>query len=325
MRRRPQRLRPVPFIRCLCAALVLAVAGCATRSDRVGAPAPVAVKVADGVYMLPGVPGEVDTDTQGRIGNAGFIVGDSGVIAVDAGTSYQHGLALLGAIAKVTDLPIRLVLVTHTRQEFLFGAAAFRERGIPVHMHRKAAELMAARCDNCLKTLKRVLGEEAMRGTVMFSPDQVFDAGPTLTLIGRPVQVLHYGHSSGPGDIAVLDPRSGVLFAGGLVDHLRIPDVQDSELPGWRLALTALRGLGLQRVVPGHGPVAPADSLDTVQRYLDQLEARVLESLRSGASLSEVPDRAVLPEFKDWDQIDIVHRRNASVLFVRMERDQMFK
>jgi hypothetical protein len=192
---------------------------------------------------------------------------------------------------------------------------------------------MASRCDGCLKTLKRVLGEDEMRGTTMFKPDQVFDAGfdagfdktPLLNLIGRPVQVLYFGHSSGPGDIAVLDTNSGVLFAGALVDHLRIPDVQDSELPAWHAALKQLSALPLQRIVPGHGPAASADGIATVQRYLTQLEARVLELLRSGAALSDVPDAADLAGFKGWDQYDIIHRRNASVLFVRMEREQMFK
>ena len=310
-------------------ALALLAAGCAAPPAAVGPAAPVALKLADGVYMLQGAAGEADTGTLGRVGNAGFIVGDSGVIAIDTGVSYRHGVALLQAIAKVTDKPVRLALVTQTHQEFLFGAAAFHERGIPIHMHRKNAELMAARCDNCLKTLKRVLGNDEMRGTTMFKPDAVFDAGvdetPLQNLIGRPVQVLYFGHSSGPGDIAVLDARSGVLFAGALVDHLRIPDVQDAELPAWHAALKQLSALPLQYIVPGHGPAASADSIETVQRYLTQLEARVLELLRSGAALSDVPDAAELPAFKHWDQYDIVHRRNASVLFVRMEREQMFK
>jgi glyoxylase-like metal-dependent hydrolase (beta-lactamase superfamily II) len=314
-----------PFVGILLTALAVLATGCSTPAAVGTVQEPTALQVADGVYMLRGVNGEPDADTLGRVGNAGFIVGDSGVIAIDTGVSYRHGVALLKAIRRVTDLPVRLALVTQTHQEFLFGSAAYRELGIPIHMHRKTAELMASRCENCLKTLKRVLGEEEMRGTTMFKPDQVFDDAPLLTLIGRPVQVLYFGHSSGPGDIAVLDRRSGVLFAGGLVDHLRIPDVQDGELPAWHAALKALRALPLRSVVPGHGPVASVDSMQAVQRYLTQLETRVLELLRAGAALSDVPDSAGLPQFKDWDQYDIIHRRNASVLFVRMEREQMFK
>ena len=283
------------------------------------------VEVAAGVYMVQGAPGEVDTDNLGRIGNAGFIVGDTGVVAIDTGTSYRHGLALLAAIRRVTDKPVLLALITHTRQEFLFGATAFREQAIPIHMHRKAAGLMQARCERCLKTLKQVLGDDAMRGTAMFKPDQEYAQSHSIGRIGRRVQVLYYGHSSGPGDVAVLDVQSGVLFAGGLLDELRIPDVQDSDLDGWTHALQALRNLSIKVVVPGHGPVASVKVIDSVDRYLAQLQARALALLRSGAALSEVPAATVLPEFVLWDQYETIHRRNASILFVRFERDQMFK
>lgn len=287
--------------------------------------APHATEVGRGVYMMQGAPGEVDEDNLGRVGNAGFIVGDSGVVAIDTGTSYRHGVALLAAIERVTTKPIRLAIVTHTRQEFLFGAAAYRERGIPLHMHRKAAALMAARCESCLKTLKRVLGEQAMAGTVMWKPDVEFDAAHQVDAIGRPLRVLYYGHSSGPGDIAVFDPQSGVLFAGGLLDWRRIPDVQDGDLPAWKKALAALRGLRPKAVVPGHGPPATVRAIDATERYLTQLEARLLELLKKGAPLSAVPDSAVLGEFKQWDQADTIHRRNASVIFVRLERRQLFE
>lgn len=300
-------------------------AGCTTTGDRGSNSVPHAVEVARGVYMLPGAPGEVDAITLGRNGNAGFIVGPDGVLAIDTGTSYAHGKLLLAEIARVTPKPVRQVLITHTRQEFLFGALAYRERGVPIGMHRQAAQLMAARCENCLKTLRRVLGEDAMRGTAMFKPDLVFDAGFDLDLIGRPVRVLYFGHSSGPGDIAVLDAATNVLFAGGLLDWKRIPDIQDCDLDGWRRALATLRSMPLAAIVPGHGPVAGRDAVEAIERYLTQLESRVLELLKGGAALSEVADAATLPEFQDWDQYDTVHRRNASVLFVRKERQQMFE
>lgn len=301
---------------------LLVVSACASI-DPEASPQP--LEVAPGVYLVRGAPGEVGPENRGRVGNAGFIVGDSGVIAIETGTSYRHGQALLKAIARVTDKPVRLAIVTHTRQEFLFGAAAFRERGIAVHMHRKAADLMAARCDTCLKTLRRVLGDDEMRGTSMWQPDVRFEATHMLMDAGRPVRVLSFEHSSGPGYVAVLDERTGTLFAGGLADHERIPDVQDSDLKGWRSALAALKALQPQRVVPGHGPPATSAALVATERYLAQLEARLLELLNAGAALSEVADRTTLPEFGRWDQYDTIHRRNASVLFVRFERELLFK
>jgi glyoxylase-like metal-dependent hydrolase (beta-lactamase superfamily II) len=315
--------------------VLITMAGCATATrprdaviDTARDEAPSAVQVADGVFILQGAPGEADTSNLGRIGNAGFIVGDTGVVAIDTGTSYHHGVALLVAIRRVTEKPVRLALITHARQEFLFGASAYREQGIPVHMHRKAAGLMQSRCERCLKTLNEVLGTETMQGTEMFKPDQEFEHSHDIDVIGRRIQVLYYGHSSGPGDVAVLDEQSGVLFVGGLLDHLRIPDVQDSDLEGWTRALQALRGLPIKAIVPGHGPVASVDAVDTItalERYLVQLRARVRELLRADTALSEVPARTALPAFARWDRYDTIHRRNASVLFVRFERELLFK
>ena len=307
----------------LVAALALTATGCAAPS---AAPAPgVAVEVAAGVYMVPGSGGEPDADNLGRIGNAGFIVGESAVVAIDTGTSYAHGTALLAAIRRVTDKPVRLALITHTRQEFLFGAAAYREQGIPVAMHTKAATLMSSRCESCLKTLRRVLGDEAMRGTVMFKPDQTFDATHRVdTLTERPLRVLYFDHSSGPGDIAVFDARSGVLFAGGLIDRGRIPDVADSDLPGWRRALQALHKLAPKAVVPGHGPAGTERSIDDAERYLAQLEARVHALMKADTPLSQIADAASLPDFKSWDQYETTHRRNASIVFLRIERELLF-
>jgi len=279
-----------------------------------------AVEVEAGVYLLPGQPGQPTAANAGRIGNAGFIVGRSGVMVIDTGTSHRHGQVLLAAVAQVTPLPVRLALVTHVRQEFVFGASAFQARGIPVHMQRDAAALMAARCEGCLKAMRAELGEETMRDTRVFKPDQLFDETHVVESIGRPVLVQHHGHASGPGDSSAFDVRSGTLFAGGLLDNKRIPDIQDSQLDGWRQALGGLRSLRLSTIVPGHGPAAGPELIASNERYLAQLERRCAVLLKEGAALSEVPDAAALPEFSRWDQYDTVHRRNASIMFLRLER-----
>jgi glyoxylase-like metal-dependent hydrolase (beta-lactamase superfamily II) len=319
-----RRRRSTP--RWLATGLLAAGVALAVRAAEPPVVAP--IELAAGVYMLPGSGGEPDSRNLGRVGNAGFIVGRTGVLAIDTGTSYLHGRALLTAIRSVTDQPVRLVLVTHARQEFLFGAAAFREQGIPIAMQQAAAGLMASRCETCLRTLRTTLGEDAMRGTTMFVPDRAF-ADPleidAAVLIGRPIQVLHFGHSSGPGDIAVYDPRTRTLFAGGLLDAQRIPDVIDSDLVRWGEALRTLQALPVEVIVPGHGPSGSKRVITLVERYLDQLTTRVRALLKAGAPLSEVPDSTALPDFASWDQYDTVHRRNAALVYLRYEREQLIK
>lgn len=308
--------------------LAVLVGWAAVAARAAEAPVAAPIELAAGVYMLPGSGGEPDPANLGRVGNAGFVVGRTGVLAIDTGTSYLHGRALLAAIRSVTDQPVRLALVTHTRQEFLFGGAAFRELGIPIAMQQTAAALMAARCEGCLKTLRSTLGEDAMRGTAMYKPDIVFTDPLEIdaaALIGRPIQVLYFGHASGPGDIAVYDPRSRTLFGGGLLDARRIPDVFDSDLPRWNDALRTLQALPIEVVVPGHGPAGSKRTITQVERYLEQLTARARALVAAGAPLSEVPDATALPEFASWDQYDTVHRRNAAIVYLRYEREQLIK
>ncbi|WP_338414449.1 MBL fold metallo-hydrolase [uncultured Sphaerotilus sp.] len=304
--------------------------GCATGPAATGDE--VAREVADGVFLLPGVRGEIGPDTRGRIGNAGFIVGPGGVIAIDSGTSHRHGLARLAAIRRVTAQPLRALVLTQARQEFLFGATAFQAAGVPVVMHRDAMRLMTGRCEGCLKTLHQLLGAGEMADTRVPQIERVVtdaevDAGTALPDIGRPVRLLAPPPgrlAASPGHLAVLDTRTGTLFAGALLDAGTIPDVQDADLAGWHAALAELRALPLRQAIPGHGPAAPATTLiDRVERYLTQLAQRTAALLAAGVPLSEVADATELPDFAGDDHYDTTHRRNASIVFLRQERALM--
>jgi glyoxylase-like metal-dependent hydrolase (beta-lactamase superfamily II) len=283
--------------------------------------------VAPGVWMARGSGGEVDPANRGRIGNAAVIAGPRGALVIDSGVSRRHGQALLEAARRVVTQPLRALLLTHVRQEAVFGAAAFQDAGLPVAMHPAAARLMRARCEGCLKTLQRVLGAAEMAGSRVVVPDRLVEAGDAAlgALIGRPLRLLAFGpqaQSSGPGDLAVWDEASGTLVAGGLLDAETVPDVQDADFAGWRQALAALAHLpGLRQIVPGHGPLAPPVQIGRIAAYLDALEARTAALLAAGTPLSEVADATDLPAFAAWDQYDTVHRRNASIVYLRQERE----
>ncbi len=284
----------------------------------------VLTQAAPGVYVAQGAKGSADAANLGRIGNAGFIVGTEGVVAIDTGTSFAQGVALLQAIVRITDRPVRAVIVTHARQEFLFGAAAYQAQNIPVFMQRRAVGLMRSRCEHCLENLRKLLGDTPMIGSRVVTPDREFDHAEVLALAGRPIELLYFGHSSGPGATAVFDSETRTLFAGGLIDYQRVPDVQDADLDGWQKALEQMQKMQIDCVVPGHGGIAPANAITETGHYLSALHARIIRLLQEGVALSDVPNAATLPEFAHWDQYDPIHRRNASILFVRYERDNLF-
>lgn len=277
--------------------------------------------VADGVRAWIGRPGEIGPANRGRVGNGAVFHGPQGAVVVNAGVSAAEGRERLAALERLGIGPVRALVLTHAHQEYIFGAVAFRRAGVPIHMHRQAAQLMAARCDRCLQRLRETLGETEMAGTERIEPDQVFDGERrVLDLIGRPLELRTWGQSSGPGDTAVWDPQRRVLVTGGLVDSRTIPDLQDADSPAWTEALHALRTLAPARIIAAHGPVSDAGAIDATGQYLRALDQRVAGLLEAGRPLSEVADAATLDAYAGWDGYDTTHRRNASVVYLRQER-----
>jgi glyoxylase-like metal-dependent hydrolase (beta-lactamase superfamily II) len=281
-------------------------------------------KIDEGVYASIGAMGEVTPANLGRIGNAGFIVGTKGVLAIDAGVSHEHGKALVAAIKQVSNQPVKVLLVTHTMQEFLFGSTAFQAQGTQLWMHTRAADLMKQRCNNCLKNLNAALGEQAMRQSKVPTPDRVFsDASVSAELsemIGRNIRVLYFGASSGPGDVAVYDEQTGVLFAGGFVESGRVPNLLDGDMQGWTKALAELQALKPKHVIAGHGPISDASVIASTARYLSELEVAVAEIVNKGTGLADASNQVPLSNFQSWDQYALLHPQNVHRTYLRLER-----
>jgi glyoxylase-like metal-dependent hydrolase (beta-lactamase superfamily II) len=275
-------------------------------------------QVADGIYAFIGDAAEISAANRGFVGNSGFIVGPAGVTVIDTGSSYRHGRRMLEAIARVTDKPVELVIVTHAVQEFLFGNAAFAERGIAILAHPETTKLMKARCDHCLENLKPVLGAE-LGGTRLVLPERQVDTTTTIDAGGRSLELIYLGWASTPGDLAVFDAQSGALFAGGLVSVGRIPDIRDSDFDGWKRALMRLEEIKPTRVVPGHGPVSGAAAIAETAAYLDALDNVVKARYAESSSLMDAVENATLPAYRAWSLYTTTHRQNALHRYLQLE------
>lgn len=281
------------------------------------------VRVADGVYAFIGDPGEVDAANRGRVGNTGFIVGPTGVTVVDTGVSVERGREILSAVARVTDRPVRLAIVTHALQEFLFGNAAFDERGIPLLAHRDTVRLMRERCATCLDRLKAVLGEEAMRGTTLVYPGREIETSTTLDVGGRRIDLVHLGWGATPGDLVVIDHSTGTAFAGALVTVRRVPSLHDARFAGWIEALDTLATMPLRTIVPSYGPPAGPSAILDVRGYLTALDREVRRAYDDGQSLLDATTTIDLPSYRAWATYATTHSRNVHFRYLDLEQSEL--
>jgi glyoxylase-like metal-dependent hydrolase (beta-lactamase superfamily II) len=280
------------------------------------------VMVAADVYALLGSGGEVTPENGGRTANVAFVVGSRGVVVVNTGISYREGEDIIAAVQSVSKRPILLAILTHPGQEAIFGAAAFQARGIPVLAHRGNAELIAARCETCLRNLRSTLGEDRMAGTRVVEPDRLIAGDETLDLIGRPLRLIAPPWSSAPGAIAVFDEMTSTLIAGSLVSIHRIPDLRDANPKAWRDALVNIESTQCRHLVPGYGAIGSCADVAAFGHYFAELESCVGALLKQGVSLAELRNHCDLPQFARWDQYETLHPQNANRTYLRLEHSQ---
>jgi glyoxylase-like metal-dependent hydrolase (beta-lactamase superfamily II) len=278
----------------------------------------VAQRIAPDIYAFIGEGSEASASNRGFAANSGFIVGASGVTVIDTGSTRRHGERMLEVIAGVTRKPVELVINTHAVQEFIFGNAAFQDAGISILAHRETAALMRTRCHHCLEGLRPLLGDE-LGGTTLVLPQRLINNGAIIHSGGRPLELLHFGWASTPGDIAVFDRTSGTLFAGGLVVSGRVPDIRDCDFDGWLDALEQLKRWPIAQIVPGFGPAGGPEIVAGTERYLRDLDARIRMLYARSTSLLESVEQADLPAYGAWKLYSGLQRRNAQHRFLQLE------
>ncbi len=249
-------------------------------------------RIAEGTWLLEGSTENFSSANGGNVVNSAFIVTDAGVVVIDTGPSRRYGESLRRAIARVTERPVVLVFNTHHHPDHVLGNQAFAD--VPIAALPGTTELLRQQGDAMAENMYRLVGDW-MRGTEVRLPDQAVQAG-TRTVGGHPLRLLALrGHTG--ADLAILDARTGVLFASDLVFYQRALTTPNSPgLEVWLDDLRQLQALPWKHLVPGHGPgTEDAAAFEQMRDYLGWLDGLLREGAAQGADMNELI-RAPIPE-----------------------------
>src|SRR3954452_22458474 len=144
---------------------------------------------------------------EGGGGNSGVIVGQKGVVVVDAKTTAAGGKELLDQIAKITPKPVTTVILTHSDGDHVNGLAAFPS-GIKVIAH-----------ENNKKEQEAALAKGG-RGAPPpdHLPNQLVTGNKeSLRVGGISLELYHWGQAHTSGDLVVLLPQQRVVFTGDII------------------------------------------------------------------------------------------------------------
>jgi len=276
-------------------------------------------EIAAGIFVYKGHSGPASASNQARLANIALVEGPNGAIVWNTGVSHRHGQLLISAMLSQIDVPIRSAVISHAYQDVLFGWSAFSEIDIDVLMHQSAVTLMHKRCQGCIDRLTELLGPEKMIGTELAEPSTIITGPVMITSIGRRLQILDAGFTSGPNDLMLFDEQTSTLFAGGAVMTDTIIEVRDGRIESWIDALKSLSDLPIELIVPDYGDIGDKHSVEATVAYLQGLQDQVSALLKRGVTLSDAVENAAMPEYKDWPGYEEHHGRNVHQLYLNME------
>ena len=241
--------------------------------------------------------------------NSGIIVGDDSVMVVDAQATPALAGDVIARVAKVTDKPIKYVLLTHYHAARVLGASAFK--GVEILASDATRALIAERgqqdMDSEVARFPRLFpAAETISGLTwptMTFPDQI-----SVWLGRREVRILHIGRGHTAGDVVAIVPDVGVVFAGDLVEYKSACYCGDAHFTDWPATLDHLAEMQANALVPGRGatlttPDMVKEGIEVTSDFIATLYGSVQESVAKGRSLKEAFDFVRLtmdPKFKSF-------------------------
>jgi len=212
--------------------------------------------------------------------NAGFVIGDDGVLVVDTFESIDAAKALLSEIRKLTPLPVKYVVNTHYHLDHTGGNRAFQEAGAAVIAHRNVPGWIHT--ENLKFFGKNITPERRATVESLGASNILYDHNVTIALGEVAVQISYFpGHTG--GDSVVFIPSADAVFGGDLFWNHTLPNLIDASTEPWIHTLEDVKKRAPSTIfVPGHGDIGKAADVDTFRVYLQDIRAMTEAPAKSG-------------------------------------------
>lgn len=280
-------------------------------------------QVAPNVWFVQGEAALGSPANRNFISNAGFVVTPAGVVVVDALGSPALARDLLDSIRRVTDQPVRWVIVTHYHADHVYGLQVFQERGATIVAQRGGLSYLGSDTAQLrLQASRTELAPWIDAATRLVPADRWLDADTVIELGGERFRIQHVGPAHTAEDLVVMAENAGVLFSGDLVFRGRIPFVGQADSRQWIASLDRLIALKPRVVVPGHGPLSttPLDDLALTRDYLVHLRATMAQAAANLEPFEEAYAKADWSRFENLPLFRVANRMNAYNTYLLLEQ-----
>ena len=280
-------------------------------------------QVADNVYSAVGW----------NVANIVMIVGQDGIILVDAGLSPVTSREVLKEFRKLTDKPIKAVIYSHFHHDHLDGikglvtadevargdVAIYAHGSLMKHLVEESATLgpiLGVRAGysfgffldgDDVKDMNAGIGPLPTGGRPgsFIAPTHTIDDELKTTIAGVDLEIIHVP-SEAPDELAIYLPQNNVLIDTEVLQGPTFPNLHTlrgtkfrDPVP-WISSIDRLRQLKADYLVPTHGqPVYGADRVEEVLRMtrdgIQYVHDQTVRQMNKGFTPDELVDVVKLP------------------------------
>ena len=225
--------------------------------------------------------------------NSGIIVGDDGVMVVDAQATPVMALEVIERVRKVTDKPIKYVLLSHYHAVRVLGASAYDDaeilasdetRDLIVERGQQDKDSEIGRFPRLFRAVESIPG--------LTWPTITFRKQMSVWLGKREVRIMHIGRGHTAGDVIAYVPDANVVFSGDLVEYHSACYCGDAHLKDWPETLKRLGEFKANALVPGRGAALATsdkvrDGIEGTRDFLSALYDSAKAGVAKGLSLKD--------------------------------------
>ena len=276
-------------------------------------------KVADGVWSAIGATAPSTYENAGHNNNLSFVVTNDGVLAVNAGGSWLLAAEMHREIKKITDQPVKYVVLENGQGHAALGSSYWKAQGAKIIAQKDAAEEFEERAEAILASAKQRLRDKAYRTQIALA-DETFEDKKIIEMGGVRIELLNLGPAHSPGDIAVWLPQKKLVISGDMAFHKRLlPVFEYTETGEWIKSWKNFENLKADIIIPGHGgPTDYKEVTKYTRDYLIDLRGKVRKLVDAGGTLQQ-SYKIDQSAYAHLDTFKELAGRNAGRLFEAME------
>jgi glyoxylase-like metal-dependent hydrolase (beta-lactamase superfamily II) len=224
-----------------------------------------------------------------------IVITKEGVLIADAQGSPEDTTRLVEEIKKLTDQPIKYVVICSEHVDHTGGNASF-PAGVTFISHPGAKRNFETQANN---------PNRAANSPRVVIPNDVVVDKKVLNLGGTEIQILNLGRAHVGTDLTVYLPKEQVLFLSETYFHRLFPALRTGFPSEWIQAIKKAEMMDVRYYVPGHGyiddPRTMKADLAENRKVLELIVSEARRLYKPGVVPAEAFKQANFGSFLSWE------------------------